>query len=83
MKHTISLNCVFHELGPQGEWLSTYTDSLTCQVISRPTWGVYKPVSVCLWEHRPVYGWMNSEVNGNRWLNTPAARGTEKVEPGS
>ena len=38
------LNHVFHKLGPQGEWLSTFTDSLTCQVISPPTWGVYKPV---------------------------------------
>ena len=22
------LNCVFHELGPQGEWLGTYTDMI-------------------------------------------------------
>ena len=33
------LNRVFHELGPPRGVLSTYTDSLTCQVISPPTWG--------------------------------------------
>ena len=38
----IGLNRMFHELGPQVEWLSTYTDSLTCQVIYPPT----GPVSV-------------------------------------
>ena len=42
------LNRVFHKLGPQGEWLSTFTDSLTCHVISPPVGGVYKPVSVAL-----------------------------------
>ena len=44
------LNRVFHELGPPWEWLSAYTDSFTCQVISPPTGeGVYNPVSVGHW----------------------------------
>ena len=41
------LNRVFHELGPQGEWPSTYTDIASLvRSFPLPCGGFYKPVSV-------------------------------------
>ena len=43
------LNHVFHELGPQGEWLSTYTAiAELVRSFPLPRGGVYKPVSFAL-----------------------------------
>ena len=61
------LNRVSHELGPQGEWMSTYTDSFTSQAISLPTWGEFISLSVshslaCILRSESgtgIWGWEN------------------------
>ena len=49
------LNRVFHDLGPPRGVAGTYTDSLTCQVISPPTWGGFISLSVSAFGNTGLY----------------------------